>query len=66
MQDQNIYLNDTIVSNFFFSDKGKIVPSRLRDSYLIKTSLDIFNYVKNRYKDSLSTLETIYRMIHRV
>ena len=36
MVEQSIYLDDTIVSNFFYSEKGQLVPKRLSLKFLSK------------------------------
>ena len=65
MVEQSIYLDDTIVSNFFYSEKGQLVPKRLSLKFLSKHP-EILNYIQNRYNDSESILETIYRMKYSI
>jgi len=51
--------DDLIVEIFFKNDK--VIPSRTRESYLIKNE-ELYSYLKTRYKDSESIPETIWRI----
>jgi len=57
-------INDEIIINTFFKD-NKYLHSRLRKSWLNK-NINIYNYLINRYNDSDSLQETIFRIKYNI
>lgn len=53
-------IEDEII-NLFFNKDNKIISSRLKISFLSKYP-KLHNYILNRYKDSESIAETLYRI----
>ena len=55
-------IDDSFIIQFFsLQNKNKINPSRTKESF-IKRFINISNYLTNRFIDSDSFLETIYRI----
>lgn len=57
-------INDDLIIEIFFKD-NKYLHSRTRQSWLNK-NIDIYNYLINRYNDSDSLCETIYRIKYNI
>ena len=58
-------INDEYIINEFINKNGK--PSCIKfNNKWINNHLDIKNYLDNRFSDSLSYIETIYRIKHNI
>ena len=58
-------MNDKDIIDIFYTNKNKINSHLTNDTYLNK-HLDIKQYLLNRYSDSLSIKETIYRIKNNI
>ncbi len=58
-------MNDAEIINIFFTAKGKINSHLTRSDYL-DSHIIIKQYLENRYKDSLSLQETLYRIKNNI
>lgn len=64
-----MYINDDFVINFFFTNKGryKIIWNDIEERLpKLKYYKDLLKYLKNRFTDSLSLKETIYRIFYKI
>ena len=55
-------LNDEYIKKLFFIDHQRLNPNYMKPAWL-KLHPDINNYLINRYTDSLSLRETLYRIL---
>ena len=59
-------IDDSFIIQFFsLQNTNKINPSRTKESF-IKRFINISNYLTNRFTDSESFLETIYRIFNKI
>ena len=58
-------INDEYIIQEFINNQKHINSSKCRDKWL-QTHQDIYNYLINRYKDSKSISETIYRIYNNI
>ena len=63
--DNNIITDEKIIEIFYIKDKNKLKTTKLTSKWLNK-NIDLLNYLKNRFIDSESIKETVFRIIHKI
>lgn len=58
-------IDDNYIKNKFITERNQLAKNYTRMSWLEKHE-DIYNYLINRYNDSKSIQETIYRIVNNI